>query len=97
MAAKIGKAFTDQPPETVPETPFVHVSVAAEAVHDNGNGTFTLRLRGREILHYEREMLEKLFPRLLESAYKLLTQETLLNSLATEAQLCAPATVKSYS
>jgi hypothetical protein len=68
----------------------IHVNIAAQAVHDNGNGTFTIRLIGKPLSESEQKMLIALFPTLTEKAYDLLDKEVLLSALATEAQLTAP-------
>lgn len=65
----------------------VNVSVKANQVLNNGNGTYTLVLEGAPIKEEHAKMLEELFPNLLEKANILLNQEVLLASLATPGQI----------
>ncbi len=63
------------------------VNVKALNVTNNGNGTFTLELQGRELSYEEGEVLSYMFPNLLDQVHKLLSKEALLASLATREQV----------
>jgi len=73
---------------------YVHVHVNAEAVHDNGNGTFTLKIRGHVLSVDDQETLERLFPNSDAAVGRLLNTEALIQSQATNADMMRPRTPK---
>lgn len=66
------------------------IVINALSVSDNGNGTFSLQIPAKELSNEDRMVLEKLFPNLGDAAFTLLSKETLLQSIATEAEIAKP-------
>ena len=56
------------------------ITIRADHIEDNGNGTFKLFIPSRVLTTTEAQILEDLFPNLLESAYWLLTKEALISN-----------------
>jgi len=73
--------------------PSFHVNVKAIACHDNGNGTFTLKMDGQALPEAELKMLEKRFPRTFHKVEELLAQEALLDSFATREDMEAKPSI----
>lgn len=76
----------------MPEPTFCQISVRCEEFHDNGNGTITLRFLGRTLSADEHRMIESLVPSRIDAFYKLLQEQTLLDSIASEADMMKPST-----
>lgn len=70
------------------------ITINALSVSDNGNGTFSLHIPAKELSSEDRMVLEKLFPNLGDAAFTLLSKETLLQAIATEAEIAKPPTKK---
>jgi len=67
------------------------VTIKANRLHDNGNGTFSVEIKDSEPLTPKQvEVLDELFPNLKESVFKVLTQEAVLGMIATDAEIAAP-------
>lgn len=73
------------------------ITIKANAVTDNGNGTFSLDIPCKELSFDQAKMLESLFPNLLGEVFKTLNKETLLGCLATENEITAPPKKKKSS
>ena len=65
-------------------------TIKAKAVTDNGNGTFSVEIPAVPLTSDQHKVLDTLFPNLREAAFRLLNQEALLASLATESEIMAP-------
>lgn len=63
-----------------------YLHVRAVAVHDNGNGIFTLSIPAQEVSEEDRAALRRLFPHTTEQAWELLNKEVILGSLVSESE-----------
>jgi len=57
------------------------VTIKAQSVLNNGDGTFAVVLEGRELTKELRQALTELYPNLLDQAYKLLDKEAILEAI----------------
>ncbi len=73
-----------------PATPTALVHIKALAVHDNGNGTFSVELPVRQLSTDENVVVERLLPNLSDKFYELLEKEALLSSTTTIAETQKP-------
>lgn len=73
------------------DVPHTHIHINALAVHDNGNGTFTIQVKGRKLSEAELKLMESLFPSFFYEAEKLLQKEALVASLASDADMAKPS------
>jgi hypothetical protein len=68
----------------------IYVHIKATEVINNGNGTFTIAMPAKDVSHDDEKVLERLFPNLGDAVSRLLNQECLIQSVATQAELNAP-------
>lgn len=62
------------------------VTIKAQSVLNNGDGTFAVVLEGRELTKELRQALTELYPNLLDQAYKLLDKEAILEAITEDAE-----------
>jgi len=79
-----------------PHGDYMCISIRAHEVTDNRNGTYTVIMPSRSLDPDDLKVIERLFPNLGENVHHLLTQEALLASLATPAEVMAKATKEKY-
>lgn len=57
------------------------ITIRAEDVSRNDDGTWNITMVGRDLSEQERETIREMFPYLEEQVYKLLNKEMLLNAM----------------
>jgi len=65
------------------------VFIRALSVEEVGGGVYKIEVPERELTQQERATLTGLFPNLTERAYQLLSQEALLEAIATDSDVNA--------
>lgn len=65
----------------------IHVHVSALAVHDHGNGMFTIAMPARPLPENFGRMIEQVFPHTRQQIDQALNQESLIASSALESEL----------
>ncbi len=70
------------------------IHIRAVVLDDLRNGVLRINVPSRVMEPDESIIFHRLFPTLSEAAYRILNQETLLASVATEAEISAKATLR---